>query len=107
MVARTQGLLEQYESALNANGIGHIRIQHQVSDDPGTPGLRTATMHRVKGLEFNAMIIARVNDGVVLLAAAATEVDSDHTRLEFETVPPVCPSLQRRASRQRLRPLGI
>ncbi len=30
----------------------------RVSDDPGKPGLRTATMHRVKGLEFDAMIIA-------------------------------------------------
>lgn len=85
MVARTQGLLAQYENALNAKGIGHVRIQHQVSDDAGKPGLHTGTMHRVKGLEFNAMIIAGMNDGVMPLAAAATEVDSDYARMEFET----------------------
>ena len=84
VVARTQGLLEQYESALHAKGIHCVRIQHQVSDDPGKPGLRTATMHRVKGLEFDAMIIAGVNDGMVPLTAAAAEVDSDYAHMEFE-----------------------
>ncbi|MGQ4810519.1 hypothetical protein NKDENANG_03992 [Candidatus Entotheonellaceae bacterium PAL068K] len=86
MVVRTWKLLEQYKSALNAKGIGHIRIQRQESDDPGTPGLRIATMHRVKGLAFNAMIIAGVNDGEAPLATAATKVvDSDYARREFET----------------------
>ena len=85
VVARTQGLLEQYESSLSAKEIEYIRIQHQVSDDPNKPGLRTATMHRVKGLEFDAMIIVGVNDGVVPLAFAASHVDSDYARMEFET----------------------
>jgi superfamily I DNA/RNA helicase len=84
VVARTQGLLEQYKSALNAKDIRHCRIQHQVSDDPSKPDLRTATMHRVKGLEFDAMIIAGINDGIVPLTAATTEVDSDYAHIEFE-----------------------
>jgi len=84
VVARTQGLLEQYESALRAKGIDCVRIQHQVSDDPGKPGLRTATMHRVKGLEFDAMIIAGVNDGMMPLTAAAADVDSNYAHMEFE-----------------------
>jgi superfamily I DNA/RNA helicase len=84
VVARTQGLLEQYESALKTYGISCIRIQHHVSDDLSQPGLRTATMHRVKGLEFDAMIIVGVNDGVVPLTAAAREIDSDYARMEFE-----------------------
>jgi superfamily I DNA/RNA helicase len=36
-------------------------------------------MYRVKGLEFDAMIIAGVNDGMVPLTAAAAAVDSDYT----------------------------
>jgi superfamily I DNA/RNA helicase len=84
VVARTQVLLEQYESALHVKGMHCVRIQHQVSDDPGKPGLRTATMHRVKGLEFDAMIIAGVNDGMVPLTAAAAAVDSDYAQMEFE-----------------------
>jgi superfamily I DNA/RNA helicase len=78
-------LLEQYESALQAKGIDHLRIQHQVSDDSAKPGLRTATMHRVKGLEFDVMIIAGVNDGVVPLANAVADADSDYAQIEVET----------------------
>jgi superfamily I DNA/RNA helicase len=85
VVARTQNLLEQYESALQTKGIAHLRIQHQVSDDSAKPGLRTATMHRVKGLEFDVMIIAGVNDGVVPLANAVADADSDYARIEVET----------------------
>jgi superfamily I DNA/RNA helicase len=85
VVARTQSLLNQYESALEAKGIECLRIQHQVSDDPGMPGLRTATMHRVKGLEFNAIIIAGVNDGVMPLATASADADSDFAQTEVET----------------------
>jgi len=77
-------LVEQYESALRAKGIACVRIQQQVSDDPGKPGLRTATMHRVKGLEFDAMIIAGVNYGMMPLTAAAADVDSDYANMEFE-----------------------
>jgi superfamily I DNA/RNA helicase len=42
-------------------------------------------MHRVKGLEFDAMIIVGVNDGVIPLAVAASNIDSDYARMEFET----------------------
>jgi superfamily I DNA/RNA helicase len=41
-------------------------------------------MHRVKGLEFDAMIIVGVNDGVMPLAAAAKEIDSDYARMALE-----------------------
>jgi superfamily I DNA/RNA helicase len=85
VVARTQNLLEQYESALQTKGIAHLRIQHQVSDDSAKPGLRTATMHRVKGLEFDVMIIAGVNDGVVPLANAVADADSEYAQIEVET----------------------
>lgn len=85
VVARTQNVLEQYEGALQARGLEQVRIRHQVSDDPAKPGLRTATMHRVKGLEFDAIIIAGVNAGVVPLAAALGSADSDYGRLEVET----------------------
>jgi hypothetical protein len=85
VVARTQSLLNQYESALAAKGIEHWRIQPQVSDDTGKSGLRTATMHRVKGLEFDVMMIAGVNDGVIPLANASAGADSDFAQMEVET----------------------
>ncbi|HLT37859.1 MAG TPA: 3'-5' exonuclease, partial [Enhygromyxa sp.] len=65
LVARTNKLRDQYEAALNKAGIETYRVQRSKPDDPSKPGLRVATMHRVKGLEFERMIIAGVNDDLM------------------------------------------
>jgi superfamily I DNA/RNA helicase len=70
LVARTNDLLKQYESALKENGIKTYLIKRSVADDRNAVGLRLATMHRVKGLEFDEVIIASVNDGVVPLQSS-------------------------------------
>ncbi len=70
LVARTNDLLRQYESALKEKGIKTYLIKRSVADDRTTAGLRLATMHRVKGLEFDDVIIASVNDGVVPLQSS-------------------------------------
>jgi len=51
-------MIDQYESSLNNKNIITQRIRRNKSDVPSKPGLRLATMHRVKGLEFNNVIIA-------------------------------------------------
>lgn len=68
LVARTNDLIEPFESAISAAGILTSHIRRSVAEDRRTEGLRLATMHRVKGLEFEHIIIASVNDGVVPLA---------------------------------------
>lgn len=65
LVARTHSLLKQYESDLKQKGIDTYLIRRSEAEDRTTPGLRMATMHRVKGLEFDRVIIAGVNDGIV------------------------------------------
>ncbi|KIG19642.1 putative DNA helicase [Enhygromyxa salina] len=65
LVARTNKLRDQYEAALNQAGVETYRVQRSKPDDPSRPGLRVATMHRVKGLEFERMIIAGVNDDLM------------------------------------------
>ncbi len=65
LVARSKSLLEQYEAALNQKGIKTYRISRNKAEDRAAAGARLATMHRVKGLEFDRVIIAAVNDGVV------------------------------------------
>ena len=65
LVARSKSLLEQYEAALNQKGIKACRISRDKAEDRAAVGVRLATMHRVKGLEFDRVIIAAVNDGVV------------------------------------------
>jgi len=84
LVCRTVKQLEQYEAALQARDRQTVRLTGESSDDPTRPGIRTATMHRVKGLEFDVLLIAGVNDAVLPLLAAAQEIDSPHARQEFE-----------------------
>lgn len=43
---------------------------------PG-PGIRIATMHRMKGLEFRCVAVAGVNDGTVPMRSAVTPVEVD------------------------------
>ncbi len=65
LVARSKSLLDQYEAALGQKGIKACRISRDKAEDRAAAGVRLATMHRVKGLEFDRVIIAAVNDGVV------------------------------------------
>lgn len=61
IVARTKEVLERYAKRLEALGLPGLRLSRGGTDDPDRPGLRFATMHRVKGLEFRAVFI--VNAG--------------------------------------------
>lgn len=70
LVARTTGRLDQYAAALEHAAIPIHRLSRAKAEDRSAPGLRVATMHRVKGLEFDRIIVAGANDGVIPLAAA-------------------------------------
>ena len=65
LVARTRDLLKQYEGALKARGREVCFIRRSEPEDRGLQGVRLATMHRVKGLEFNRVVIAGVNDTII------------------------------------------
>ncbi len=84
LVARTMKLLEQYESALKARGFVTYFIRRSRPEDRNEPGVRLATMHRVKGLEFERVIIAAVNEGIVPLRQALDESSSDLEKMETE-----------------------
>jgi superfamily I DNA/RNA helicase len=43
---------------LNKAGVVTLRLERSTPDDPAIPGVRVATMHRIKGLEFGVVIIA-------------------------------------------------
>jgi superfamily I DNA/RNA helicase len=74
LVARTAKLIKgDYQGLLKS-----LRVEHVVLDKSkkGTGGgVRLATMHRVKGLEFPVMILAGVNSNVMPLRIAALEGD--------------------------------
>ncbi|MCY3841786.1 MAG: AAA family ATPase, partial [Gammaproteobacteria bacterium] len=52
-----------------------VEVLEADSPDEASVGVRLATMRRVKGLEFDLMVIASVNKGIVPLPAAAYSVD--------------------------------
>jgi len=70
LVTRTNDLLAQFEGALCSRGYESYRIRRSTPDDRKAHGLRFATMHRVKGLEFEHVIVAGANDGIVPLSQA-------------------------------------
>lgn len=67
LVARTNNFLKRYQTVLEEQGIPVYTIQRSAPEDRNKEGLRLATMHRVKGLEFNTIIIAGANEGVLPL----------------------------------------
>ncbi|MCP6542201.1 DNA helicase, partial [Klebsiella pneumoniae] len=56
---------ERYASALNDAGIETYNLGQDSGDSDQRPGVRMATMHRIKGLEFQYVFLAGINDGVV------------------------------------------
>ena len=67
LVLRTTKLVEQYSRALQNEGIILYKIKRSEAEDRKQTGLRVATMHRVKGLEFEHIIIAHAIDGIIPL----------------------------------------
>lgn len=65
LVARTNDLRDRYEQALKARDVGVYRIKRSEAEDRTKEGLRVATMHRVKGLEFDRVVLAGVNDDLM------------------------------------------
>jgi superfamily I DNA/RNA helicase len=75
IVARAQFQLDDYEKAIRAAGFDICRLSRDQADDRRRPGVRLATMHRVKGLEFKAVFMAGINDGVVPLDKVISATD--------------------------------
>jgi hypothetical protein len=63
IVARThRQIRDLYVPMLRGAGIPYLILEADTPDDIGS-GVRLATMHRVKGLEFEHVLIAGLNDG--------------------------------------------
>jgi len=77
LVARTTRLLTgHYLPALSAAGLP-VCLLTPDAPDAGTPGVRLATLHRVKGLEFAHVLIAGVNDGVIPFESTHADTDDE------------------------------
>ena len=76
VVARTKKLVDDYIALFTKSGICAYVIKRNKVDDRSFDGLRVATMHRVKGLEFKYVFIAAVNNRIVSLLAAINKTDA-------------------------------
>lgn len=75
IVARTKKLVEDYIALFTRAGIRSYAIKRNKVDDRSFDGLRVATMHRVKGLEFKYVFIAAVNNRIIPLPSAINKTD--------------------------------
>jgi len=62
VVARTNDLRDSYSSELKKAGFEIYEIKANGAENRKIDGIRVATMHRVKGLEFQHIFVAGVND---------------------------------------------
>lgn len=70
VTARTKDLLKEYIKFFADSGYRVYEIKNDKSDERELDGLRVATMHRVKGLDFQYMFVAAANQGVLPLNSA-------------------------------------
>ena len=75
LVARTKKLVDDYIAQLTHAGFRAYAIKRNKADDRTLEGIRVATMHRVKGLEFQYVFVAAVNKNIVPLASAIDKTD--------------------------------
>ena len=85
LVARTHDAVETFRAALSQAGITSTVVQTEAQESAGA-GVRVATMHRVKGLEFPRVLIAGVRNDTSPLATSADFADAgareDHEQQE-------------------------
>ena len=76
IVARKKTLVDDYIALLTKSGIRAYAIKRNKVDDRSFEGVRVATMHRVKGLEFKYVFIAAVNNRIIPLPSAINRTDA-------------------------------
>lgn len=62
---RTNSSLDSYATAFADAGLRVYKLKARKADDRGIDGVRFATMHRVKGLEFDYVFVADVTEGAM------------------------------------------
>ena len=76
VVSRTNKLLDEYCSRFNSAGIKTYIIKRDKNDNRDYDGLRIATMHRVKGLEFQYVFVVSANNKLLPLTSAINNTDA-------------------------------
>ena len=83
VVARTNDRVDKFRSLVADRGIAGVKLEAREADDRARDGVRFASMHRVKGLEFEAVFVVGVNKGVVPPEAALSQARADGSEEEL------------------------
>lgn len=82
VVLRTNKLVHDYARGLEDRGIKTITLKSRQEDDRSVEGVRLATMHRVKGLEFDTICLASMIEGIVPPAYAVRKARAEGNEQE-------------------------
>ena len=85
IVARTRVERDSLGQSIEKAGLPGVILEQDLPDDAGGDAVRLATMHRVKGLEFDRVVMASVNEGLVPLPKAIQGHADDGAREWAET----------------------
>src|SRR5690606_35372591 len=85
ILCRAATALDAVEAALSAQSIPYLRLRNNTPDDAVREGVRLATMHRAKGLEYAHVALALLNsDEIPPRAAIKDAVDAAAKREVYE-----------------------
>jgi superfamily I DNA/RNA helicase len=84
VVARTKKTMEVYEDFLRREDIKTYQIKRDAAELRDRPGVRLATMHRVKGLEFEHIVVVSANRGLVPLERALSGAEDTVAQRQAE-----------------------
>lgn len=84
IMVRTQRLADLYSQSLEKENIKVRRIKRSEIDNPALPGVRIATMHRVKGLQFEHVILAGINYDTLPLRYVVESASDTAARKAFK-----------------------
>jgi superfamily I DNA/RNA helicase len=84
VTARTKRAVEKLDGLLKAEGFATRVINADESDDPSDPALRLATMHRVKGLEFDQVFLPGLTADQLPLRRVLDDCPDQLSKEQFE-----------------------
>ncbi len=78
LAVRTRAQLrDRYERILQSSGLETLLIKKDPESESRQPGVRLATMHRLKGLEFSRVLLAGVQEGGIPLVVPGDPADAE------------------------------
>ena len=80
VVGRTKKDVEAYRKYISNNSYETVEITPRHSDDTKIEGIRFATMHRVKGLEFKIIFLVNASENVIPLRVSDFDDDLESER---------------------------